>query len=159
MKIRKKRCLLIVVFALSVIFAFSACGETSNNSSSDSMSDSVSSNSSGGSTSADEVTVSLDKEKLELDLHECQTLSAQVENSTKTVVWASSNPSVATVSETGEVRSVSVGAAVITASIGDVRDSCDVEVYNSGAAPVLEVNYSSPVVGKGSTLNIIAQAM
>ena len=154
---KKKRCLLIAIVVLSAVFAFSACGGPSDTSTSNPTSDSTSDTSEEPITS--EVVVSIDKKKLSLDLHELQTLNAAVENSTDTVVWASSNPSVATVSETGEVRSVSVGTAVITASIGDVKDSCDVEVYNSGAAPVMEVNYSSPVVGKGDSLNIIAQAM
>ena len=46
----------------------------------------------------------------------------------KTVIWASSDESVATVSESGYVVGISVGKAVITATCGNVSATCDVEV-------------------------------
>lgn len=46
----------------------------------------------------------------------------------KTVIWASSDESVAKVSDSGYVTGISVGKATITASCGNVSASCDVEV-------------------------------
>ena len=46
----------------------------------------------------------------------------------KTVIWTSSDESVAKVSDSGYVTGISVGKATITASCGNVSASCDVEV-------------------------------
>lgn len=55
------------------------------------------------------------------------TLKATVEGSATEVVWSSSNESVATVNK-GVVYGVSSGTAVITAAIGEVKQSCTVNV-------------------------------
>ena len=46
----------------------------------------------------------------------------------KTIIWTSSDKSVAHVSESGYVTGISVGKAVITATCGNVSATCDVEV-------------------------------
>ncbi len=48
----------------------------------------------------------------------------------KDIVWSSSNPSVATVSN-GTVKAVSAGTAVITASVGDLKATCSISVSDS----------------------------
>lgn len=70
---------------------------------------------------------------ISLYVAETKTLSASVSPSNATdptIVWSSSNISVATVDpETGVVTAVSSGNAVITATAGDKKDTCNVKVY------------------------------
>ena len=156
MKTRSKKRFLIAALVLSAVFAVSACGGGGTTSPGTSASDEPIDSS---STVSDEASVKLSENSAELDLHEKMTLTATTENTTEEVVWESSNPSVATVDANGEIRSVAVGTAVITASAGGASDSCTVEVFDSGAAPVLWVNYATAAIGLGDTLDITAQAM
>lgn len=77
--------------------------------------------------------VSLDQSALEISaIGEMQTLTATVtpSNALETsLIWSSSNPSVATVSSDGVVTGVSYGAATITATAVDGRKSASCEVF------------------------------
>lgn len=90
----------------------------------------------GGETQS-EVTVTLSEETLTLDLYEPATLEATVTGTDEDPVWSSSNEAVATVSETGEIVGLSNGQATITATVGDVSDSCAVTVQSTGATPMI----------------------
>ena len=90
----------------------------------------------GGETQS-EVTVTLSEETLTLDLYEPATLEATVTGTDEDPVWSSSNEAVATVSETGEVVGLSNCQATITATVGDVSDSCAVTVQSTGATPMI----------------------
>jgi trimeric autotransporter adhesin len=57
----------------------------------------------------------------------------------RVVTWASSNPSVATVSATGAVAAVTAGAAVITASSEGINGSATITVTTPPPAPVATV--------------------
>ena len=75
--------------------------------------------------------VTLDKSTLSLKVGESTTLTATVvpDNATdKTVTWACSDTSVATVDENGKVTAVSEGTATITAAAGGKSASCTVTV-------------------------------
>ncbi len=75
--------------------------------------------------------ISLDKETAEIKVEENFTLIATVlpENATdKSVTWTSSDPSIAVVDENGNVTGIAKGTASITASCGDLSDSCVVTV-------------------------------
>lgn len=82
-------------------------------------------------------------ESIELDVYEIRMeeggwyqLSATVrpeEAASNTVIWSSSNENVATVSQDGAVRALSVGKAVINASCGNVRTTCEVTVAERGS--------------------------
>ena len=74
--------------------------------------------------------VTLDKETLELYVGYEGQLAATVapENATGAPVWESSDPTKATVDQTGKVTAVAAGTAVITATHGQVSDSCTVTV-------------------------------
>ena len=74
--------------------------------------------------------ISLNKKSIELNPGETDTLVATVlpENATdKTVTWASSDPSIATVAN-GLVTAVKPGHARVTASAGEIGASCEVKV-------------------------------
>jgi len=55
-------------------------------------------------------------------------LTATSETMDGTVTWTSSNPAVASVSESGVVTAVAAGSAVITAAMGDTTAACTVTV-------------------------------
>ena len=84
--------------------------------------------------------ITLDKDSAEVLVGEQFTLTATIlpENATdKTVVWSSSDPSVASV-EDGTVTALAVGDAVITASVGGFSATCKVNVKTKGDNEDLE---------------------
>ena len=78
--------------------------------------------------------VSLNKEKLELDIGAEETLVATVlpETAIATVVWASDADAVATVDQNGKVTAVANGTANITATAGGITATCEVTVKAAG---------------------------
>ena len=80
--------------------------------------------------------VELDKTSLTLTKGATASLTATVKpaNATdQTVTWTSSNPAVATVSQTGTVTAIGAGTSAITAKAGDKTASCSVTVSTSGS--------------------------
>ena len=78
--------------------------------------------------------VSLDKTSLSMAIGDTQTLYATVtpSNATdNTVIWSTSNSSVATVTSSGEVTAKAAGNATITAMAGDKYATCTVTVKHS----------------------------
>ena len=74
------------------------------------------------------VRVNLNKEKISLKVNETYTLEATVlEASKDSLVWSSSDEAIATVKD-GKITAKKTGTATITASIGDVKDTCVVTV-------------------------------
>ena len=51
-------------------------------------------------------------------------------NTTDKVVWSSSNPDIASVSDNGTVKAVKAGTAVISATAGNVQATCKITVVN-----------------------------
>lgn len=97
------------------------------------------------------VTVALSESELTLTVGEEHTLTATVspEDADVSIVWSSATEAVATVSETGVVRGVSEGTAVITATAGEAKASCTVTVEEETvvpAAPVITVGESAKTV-------------
>ena len=81
--------------------------------------------------------IKLDKTELALSVGGVGTLKATVapEDATdKTIIWTSSNTSVATVDANGNVTGVAAGTATITAQAGDKSASCTVSVADVYAA-------------------------
>ena len=89
--------------------------------------------------------ITLDKQKVTLVGAATEQLKATVvpAEADQTVVWKSSNESVATVDQTGKVTSVSKGTATITASTEDGAYSQDCAVTVSNPATSLTVDQSS----------------
>ncbi len=73
-------------------------------------------------------TISLDKTSLRLHVGETFTLIATVNPSYAVLSWTSSNPSVATVTASGQVKAISIGETTIRVTIDDIYASCSVTV-------------------------------
>ena len=135
MRVIKKLLLIICTVCLVVLTCGAvACAGGSDNS---------------GNTAGDTVhviSVQLNKEELQLDEGASQTLIATVlpSNATNTeVTWASSNPGVASVDNSGKVTAVSAGETNISATADGKSAICKVTVKGSGEnVPVQSVTLS-----------------
>lgn len=76
-------------------------------------------------------TLSLNRAVLALDVGEKETLKVN-EETEETCTWSSSDPTVATVSDSGEVTALAAGNAVITAKVGDAEATCSLTVKDAG---------------------------
>ncbi|MEH7085547.1 Ig-like domain-containing protein, partial [Neobacillus drentensis] len=106
--------------------------------------------------------IELDKKELILDgaTKESAVLTAKVlpENATnKKVIWTSSNPSVATVDQTGKVQAVSLGNAVITATTDENGYTATTDVKVTGIAN-FKVETSKDIIEKGETVSVSLKA-
>ena len=102
--------------------------------------------------------VSIDKNEIELPLGQSVTLSALVEpydTTDKTVVWTSSDQTVATVDSEGRVEARALGTAIITATCGDASFSCEVTVVPILAEYVL-IDLTSLDLRKGEHILLTA---
>ena len=76
-------------------------------------------------------TISLNRAVLALDVGEKETLKVN-EETEETCTWSSSDSTVATVSDSGEVTALAAGNAVITAKVGDAEATCSLTVKDAG---------------------------
>ena len=75
----------------------------------------------------------------------------------KTVRWTSSNPGVATVSESGEVTAVAEGSATVTATAGKVSGSCQVTASRKFVAVTsIALDQEEVSMEKGASITLIA---
>ena len=82
-------------------------------------------------------TISLSQNSISMEMSDKQTLSVSftpVNTTNKKIIWSSSNSSIATVSETGEITGISEGTAIITVTSedGGFSASCNVNVKLKG---------------------------
>ena len=92
----------------------------------------------------------LNKTSLELTKGNTEKLSATINpyNATnKTVTWLSSDSSIATVDNNGNVIAISKGTAVITAKAGDISKTCNITVLSDDNNPT--VKYRTHVQSEG----------
>lgn len=131
----KKRLITILTVVMSVaLFALATgCGNNPNSTSEKPDSESVS--------PAAEISVTLDKKDLTVDMYDEGILTATVKNSDETVVWTSDNEKIATVSE-GVVKGVAVGETVVKATVGEKTAVCNVSVTKFSELPVIRTEYS-----------------
>ena len=71
--------------------------------------------------------ITLNRAVLALTVGDRETLKVN-EETEETCTWSSSDPAVATVSDSGEVTAVAAGNAVITAKVGDAEAACSLTV-------------------------------
>jgi hypothetical protein len=107
--------------------------------------------------------LSLDKTSLTLHGNESQQLTATVlpSGASQTLMWTSSDESVATVSQSGVVSAVAAGQAVITATTTDGSDlsaSCNVTVLQDQAESI-QLNVTTAGLNEGSTLQLTATVL
>lgn len=88
-------------------------------------------------------TISLNRAVLALDVDEKAALKVN-EETAETCSWSSSNPTVATVSDSGEVTALAAGNAVITAKVGDAEATCSVTVKAAGDSTAPDNNTTKP---------------
>lgn len=89
-------------------------------------------------------TISLNRAVLALDVGEKETLKVN-EETEETCTWSSSDPTVATVSDSGEVTALAAGNAVITAKVGDAEATCSLTVKDAGdSATTPDNNTTTP---------------
>ena len=98
----------------------------------------------------DEVVISL-AETESVMRFESKQLTATVKGSVAKPTWTTSNPEVATVDENGLVSALTLGEAVITASIGDVSASCTVTVTETNIPHEIEISLDEISVFEGKT--------
>ena len=120
----------------------------------------------GGYSASCEVTVyqpvsglELDKDYYKLKIDETFTLNAIIspsDASNKDVIWSSSDESIATVSENGEVAGIEEGEALITCTTvdGGFEATCKVEVYRPVTG--ITLNPTSCRILKGNTKTLSA---
>ncbi|MDE5774614.1 MAG: leucine-rich repeat protein [Muribaculaceae bacterium] len=73
----------------------------------------------------------------------------------RTIIWNSSDSSVASVDKNGNVTAVSVGSAVITATVGRVSATCEV-IVTSAAINNITLNYSDVTLSPSETIQLVA---
>lgn len=88
-------------------------------------------------------TISLNRAVLALDVGEKASLKVN-EETEEPCSWSSSDPTVATVSDSGEVTALAAGNAVITAKVGDAEATCSVTVKAAGDSTAPDDNTTKP---------------
>lgn len=102
------------------------------------------------------VEITISKTSLELVEGETAELEAEMKNAPEgaIVAWTSSDEKVATVNADGKVTAVGVGEAVITASYGDAKASCTVNVASKGVTYGLDLRASEVTLDEGGTFQL-----
>jgi len=105
--------------------------------------------------SSEAMSLSLDQNELALTLFGKATIAATVLHGEGTIVWASSDETIATVKD-GEVTAKAVGSATITASIASLKANCHVTVSLGGQVPVISLSYESVELIRGKSISVKA---
>ena len=104
--------------------------------------------------------VSMSQETAEMQIGETVQLQAIVTPSNasdKSVVWASSRQSVATISSSGLVTAVGLGSSTVTASCGGKSAKCQVTVSESTVAVVsVSLDPTSVTIEEGGNIRLVA---
>ncbi len=103
------------------------------------------------------VTLSLDKSSLSLSQGNSYKLTATYtpSDADSTIFWISSETSVATVDQTGNVTAVGAGSATITANTGTRSDTCTVTVTEKSVTSV-SLNYGKKYMNVGEVFALTA---
>ena len=112
-----------------------------------------------GSTIVPVSSVTLTASSLKLNINESSKLSAKVspDNATdKSLSWSSSNSSVVSVSQSGNVAAHAQGTATITVSCGGKQATCSITVTSDDNRSEISVAPSSATIEIGGTLKLTA---
>lgn len=104
--------------------------------------------------------VSLDKESLRLPAGSSSTLKVTLSPANATnpkVTWSTADEKIAVVSH-GLVTGISAGKTVVTASVGDIRAECEVEVYSIDATS-LDLDVTEREIAVGETFMVTATVL
>ena len=131
-----KKNLLVLLSLLSVMamgIGATACTdpETSSSSSAETSSESTSAPAVDSTSEEAEPSLSLSETTLSMNLYASATLTADLQNSTESIVWTSSDESVAKVVD-GVVTACKTGTATITATAGTLVATCNIMVGEMG---------------------------
>ncbi|WP_287640554.1 Ig-like domain-containing protein, partial [Bacteroides sp.] len=103
--------------------------------------------------------IQLSQNSLSLKIGEKATLTATVSPSNatdKTVLWSSSQTSVATVSNAGQVTAIGNGTTVITATAGNKSAKCTVTVQEGViAVELVSLSEEELILGEGETATLV----
>ena len=107
------------------------------------------------STENTEPTLTLYQSSVSVEAYTSAALTAKLENSEETLVWASSDESVATV-DNGVVFALKAGTVTITVTAGDLSASCEVTVTaaSEAVAFVYEEEVLEPVKGFDEAIDL-----
>lgn len=107
--------------------------------------------------------IRLNKKTLSLEIGQSERLSVTFDaeaNANRTLVWHSSDESIASVDESGEVKALQARETILTAitASGNYADECTVTITRSGPIPVTNVtlNLSSATMERGESLQLVA---
>ena len=97
--------------------------------------------------------ISLDKTSVTMDLYETMTITATLNNLTGDVLWQSSDETKAKVVN-GVVTALSEGNVTITATVGEIKSTCEVKIVSSGEIPTLLLDKGNSTIQVGNELTI-----
>lgn len=113
--------------------------------------------------------IRLNKQTLSLEIGQCEQLSVTFdadENANRTLVWHSSDENIASIDESGKIKAIQPGEAILTAitASGNYADACTLTVTRSdpqpdpAQIPVTDVtlNLTSATLECGESLRLIA---
>ena len=101
----------------------------------------------------DKQTLSIDAVK-EVELGDTLKLAVHATNIDADLIWTSSDESVATVNENGEITTISAGQTVITVRAGSLSASCTLTVYPTSIAPVIHLDAEDITIGVGAKYSV-----
>ncbi len=122
----KKKFSALLGLVLCSSMLFSACGEKTGDSSQ-------------GGNSAPEKFVNLVDSAVTMDCFESYQLDVEMKGISGDVVWSSSDPSVIAVQDGVATSTIKEGKAIVTATVGEYSDSCEVVVMVKGGSPSVSV--------------------
>ena len=113
--------------------------------------------------SAEVTSITLNKTSVRLKVDSIQTLTptllpTQSDAVVNSISWTSTNPLVATVTNSGKITAVSLGSATIVASIGSVTALCSVTVFNTTPHSLMGTNYYLINIDNSSATDVIGSS-
>ncbi len=148
---------LSLLLCVSVVFGLVACGGSDDESTPSSVESSTtrpsdSNESNGGGQSEDEA-VKFERDYYTVEQYTSITVSVP-DFKGKTVVYKSSDPSVATVDNNGLVYGLTVGQTTVTAECGGEKATCTVTVTKMKYSPVLVIEHASVSLNEGDEFSM-----